>query len=213
LGTIDISEATLSLKPTGRAKVTLWTTTSDAMDPEDGCMCFDIEADDGTAYALSVLNAEYSERWERLFLAAFANHPDFRKQFQRDPGTGNTGTLVIAAGRKTLPELPKGTTEAITRKDVSKLKKLGEKARFKDYVALRSGRDAFSSLHLDALRAQAGISDLIEGAIVDDVNRAKAYRWIARGLPDWMAVRKVKTDLEITASIRPGGKRPQRRSR
>ncbi|MBU2767260.1 hypothetical protein HAP94_14025 [Acidithiobacillus ferrivorans] len=204
MGTIDISKSTLPLKPNGHVEVTLWTTTGDAMDAEDGCMCFEMEADDGTAYALNVLNAEYSERWERLFLAAFANHPDFRKQFQRDPGTGDTGTPVIAAGKKSLPELPKGTTETVTRKDVGRLKTMGGKAQFKDYVALRSGRDVFSSLHLDVLRAQSGISELIEGAIVDDASRAKAYRWVARGLPDWMAVRKVKTDLEIAANIHPG---------
>ncbi|EGQ61262.1 hypothetical protein GGI1_05485 [Acidithiobacillus sp. GGI-221] len=87
------------------------------------------------------------------------------------------------------------------------LKRKGHKAGFQDFARLRSGRDAFSRLTLEDLRAQCGVSALVDGALADDADKAKAYRWIARGLPDWMAVRKIKTDLEITANAKHSKKR------
>lgn len=206
MGTMEIETNTIPLKPAGTAKVVLWTTTDDMMDEADGCVHYEI--DHGTQkYVLHVLNREHTETLGRRFLKAFADDPAFRSLFLHHPDSRADADYPIAPGKTSLPALPSGAQEAVTREDVRTLKRKGQNARFKDFANLRSGRDAFSRLTLEALRAQCGVSTLLDGALDDDADKAKAYRWIARGLPEWMAVRKVKTDLEIAANARHHGKR------
>jgi hypothetical protein len=198
---MEIETNTIPLKPDGTAKVVLWTTTDDMMDEEDGCVHYEIDHGD-KKYVAHVLNREFSEPWGRRFLKAFAMDPEFRALFLHNPDCRMDTDYPKAPGKITLPALPSGTQEAVTREDVRALKRKGQKAAFKDFASLRSGRDAFSRLTLEALRVQCGASALVDGALDEDADKAKAYRWIARGLSDWMAVRKVKTDLEITANAK-----------
>lgn len=206
MGTIMIEEETIALKPDGQATVVLWTTTSDMMNMENGYVSFEIDHGE-RIYVLHLLNREYSETWGRRFLKAFAQDTTFRELFLYKPGTRLAEDYPKDPGKISLPKLPGGEQEEITRDDVRALKRKGQKARFQDFARLRSGRDAFSRLTLEALRAQCDASALVEGALAEDADKAKAYRWIARGLPEWMAVRKVKTDLEITANAKHAKKR------
>lgn len=206
MGTIVIEEETITLKPDGQATVVLWTTTGDMMDAEDGYVYYEIDHGE-RKYVLHLLNREHSEPWARRFLKAFARDPVFRELFLYKPGPRLAEDYPKDPGKISLPKLPGGEQEEITRDDVRALKRKGQKARFQDFARLRSGRDAFSRLTLGALRAQCDVSALVEGALADDTDKAKAYRWIARGLPEWMAVRKVKIDLEITANAKHAKKR------
>lgn len=74
--------------------------------------------------------------------------------------------------------------------------------RFRDFAELKSGRDSFSRLKLAQLATMVSCSDVaaVEAAFEHDRERASCYRWILRGLNQDKAVRKVKTDAEITAN-------------
>ncbi len=92
---------------------------------------------------------------------------------------------------------------------VAKLIQLGAKARFKDYMRLKSGRDEFTSKRLPGLKklvpeeVQLRIAKEWDG---NDTYLAKVYRWYLRGLPPDMAVHKVRVDAEVEANAT--GKHP-----
>ena len=76
-----------------------------------------------------------------------------------------------------------------------------ERLRFGDFLALKAGRDEFSRLKLDALRARVSAEqrEAAEAAFPDDAKLlAQALRWMLRGLHTAKAIRKVKTDAEIS---------------
>jgi hypothetical protein len=77
-----------------------------------------------------------------------------------------------------------------------------EQLRFKDFAKLKCGRDQFSAMRVASLQAAVSFADReqIEGVFAEPCDQAKAYRWILRGLPIEKAIRKVKTDQEITAN-------------
>jgi len=87
--------------------------------------------------------------------------------------------------------------------------KLGNKAKFKDYKNLKSGRDEFTNKQLPGLKklvpeeVQQQIEQQWDG---NDTYLAKVYRWYLRGLPPDMAIKKVKTDAEIEENVT--GKHP-----
>ncbi|MGK7876873.1 MAG: ribonuclease HI family protein [Xenococcaceae cyanobacterium] len=92
-------------------------------------------------------------------------------------------------------EIPAGVKPAVGR-----ILKLASKARFKDYMNLKSGRDEFTSKRLPGLKklvpeeVQLQIAQEWDG---NDIYLAKVYRWYLRGLPPDMAIRKVRTDAEV----------------
>ncbi len=77
-----------------------------------------------------------------------------------------------------------------------------DQLRFKDFAKLRSGRDQFSAMRITALQGAVSFADReqIELAFAEPCDQSKAYRWILRGLPLDKAIRKVRTDQEITAN-------------
>ena len=75
--------------------------------------------------------------------------------------------------------------------------------KFRDFVALKvGGKDEYSYLGYTALkrRMSAEAMTKTEAALEVHAERAKVYRWILRGLPVDYAIRKVKTDLEVSAN-------------
>jgi hypothetical protein len=77
--------------------------------------------------------------------------------------------------------------------------------KFKDFVALRvGGMDEYSRLGYAELknRMTPGAIVMTEAALEIHAERAKVYRWVLRGLPVDYAIRKVKTDLEVSANAR-----------
>lgn len=86
---------------------------------------------------------------------------------------------------------------------------LSDKARFKDYAALRTeGKDGYSKSKAEDLIGYVSIRhgssaakwllDVIGGPETD--YGRSALRWSARGLPPDMALKKVSVDAEITAN-------------
>jgi hypothetical protein len=76
--------------------------------------------------------------------------------------------------------------------------------RFRDFARLKTGRDQYSRLRLPALREgqSAETNAAIDAEFEDDKLRAVCFRWILRGLPLDKAIRKVKTDQEISDNAR-----------
>lgn len=72
--------------------------------------------------------------------------------------------------------------------------------RFRDFVTLKSGRDCWSAMRLNALRELVAIDDVRQVTdewADDEREQAKCLRWIVRGLPLDKAIRKVRTDAEV----------------
>lgn len=107
-----------------------------------------------------------------------------------------TGEIIT---QSTLPSIPNPSLEAAATSishAVGKIVKLGAKAQFKDFAALRSGRDAFSSVKLPALLELLGAKARALLALnLDNELQVKVARWTMRGLPLDMALHKVKVDL------------------
>ena len=80
-----------------------------------------------------------------------------------------------------------------------------EALRFRDFHNLTSGQDAFSRLKLPDLLsnfAPAAVNAIIDAFPGDPDNQAKALRWVLRGLLPDRAIRKVKTDLEVSENAK-----------
>lgn len=97
-------------------------------------------------------------------------------------------------------EAPSGVNkeceEAIRRLNGRNSKKLN----FKDFASLKTyGTDSFSRMKLDKLLEVVSKDDVdaIETTFDDEKVQLTALRWIARGLKTELAIRKIKTDLEI----------------
>jgi hypothetical protein len=75
-----------------------------------------------------------------------------------------------------------------------------------DFESLRSGRDRFSPMSLPTLEAilkrrnLQDEQDTITTAFPDPVARAKAFRWLLRGLDAQKTIRKVNLDLVHAAT-------------
>ena len=102
-----------------------------------------------------------------------------------------------------IPALPQKVAESKQAKALRALIKLGKKARFRDYAALKSGTDKWSKMRLPQLKRVLGDTFAeVANSELDDEHQAKYARWLLRGLPSDMALRKVKTDMEIAANAR-----------
>lgn len=98
-----------------------------------------------------------------------------------------------------LPALSTPTDLASVREAIQRLVHKGPHAKFRDYAALHSGRDAYSALRLTELLALLPDSARthIKQSEWPARDQAAAARWILRGLPLSMALRKVEVDQEI----------------
>lgn len=125
MGTLDVDHYTLSLKPAGTAKITIWTTTDDLQrSDDDGCLDYAIDAD-GKHYRFHVLHREWSETWDLRFRKAFQKDPGFRVQFLQREDKSPELAYPIAPGNSSLPDLPGGEQTEVLRDDIFALKRKG----------------------------------------------------------------------------------------
>jgi hypothetical protein len=180
------------------------TTTSDLMYPEDGVYTFiTINGQEGH-YGCFIPMEDYDERRIERFMDAFAAFPDWRKQW-KDSENQETPRLTRQI---TIPAVPR--EHSALARDIKHLLKLGQKAKFKDYAALRSGRDEFSKMAADVLptRVDEQAVQAVEAAMQGEGPEvhAKVYRWVLHGLPVEHAIHKVRVDQEIATNAGRGGR-------
>jgi hypothetical protein len=176
------------------------TTTGNMMMGEDGSAGVYVDVVDGFETGLSISLSRFSETWLARFCDALVANPGFRKSLV---DVADADGLVIPAA----PARDDGRLSGLIRK--------GTKARFKDYVGVRSGRDRYSAMKLGDLRSLAGeraCADLdARMEHVEEAHRvsegAKVLRWFLRGMPMAMAARKVEVDREVTANVIGRGQR------
>lgn len=126
------------------------------------------------------------------------------------------GEVALWTGEeKAAPNLPPvGNACAGT---IASLRRKGDYARFRDYAALRvGGHDRYSRAGDEDLRLWAATRwgedavTWLEGAMGADglasPRGRTTLRWVARGLPPDMALKKVSVDTEIAANVRHGGR-------
>ena len=212
MGTIPMFEDTICSPLGERFSVNVITDTESATMPEEGGVWISITEKGKQEYALVVDFCDYTESWLQKFLQVFAADPEFRKQFiSADHGSVYFGDQDAEPRRSSLPELPRLRGESQQRyqamqkskvqQQVDDLRARAERgdARFSDFAHLRSGRDSWSACKLPGLQVQAGqdISQKLSCYHLDEADQAAALRWFLRGLTLELAVRKVRTDLEI----------------
>lgn len=118
------------------------------------------------------------------------------------PGAQNLADRLSRLAIGIDPSLP-----PLERVKQAKIEALG----FKDFAELKVGRDEFSSLRLPKLRELVSPDDarIVTGEFDDDSDIARCLRWILRGLPVEKAIKKVRTDLEITERVKERRRRRQ----
>ena len=115
--------------------------------------------------------------------------------------------IKIKDSRPTLPAVSHTRPLHEIQAEIVQLNALGDKAKFKDFLKLKSGRDDLTRKKLDELRVSVqryypGIPApaAFDG---DPALEASWSRWILRGLKPRMAERKILTDLEVQNKARP----------
>lgn len=78
----------------------------------------------------------------------------------------------------------------------SDIVRLGEQARFRHFLRLKSGRDKYSKMKASQLLELVTVPVITPFDKEEDV--AKVLRWVLRGLTPELAIRKVKVDLEVS---------------
>lgn len=97
----------------------------------------------------------------------------------------------------------KGTVDIRCQRQIDSLNNRNmSKLKFKDFMALKTyGRDKYSNIKLEVLQ-QIVSSDIVQIALKefpeDKANQTTMLRWICRGLHVDKAIRKVKTDMEVS---------------
>ncbi|WNC16058.1 hypothetical protein [Brevibacillus brevis] len=86
---------------------------------------------------------------------------------------------------------------------ISRLIQLKDPKR-EDFLELRThGRDAYSEMGWDELQSYINEKTIvIVEQFEDEQNIMSALRWVARGLPVWLAIRKVRTDYAMYRYMR-----------
>jgi hypothetical protein len=72
---------------------------------------------------------------------------------------------------------------------------------FGDFAKLKSGRDSYSGMKMPQLQDAVSIIDrrlIIETFPLNETAQTSCLRWMLRGLDCNKAIRKVKTDLEVS---------------
>jgi hypothetical protein len=201
MGTIPYGDdETIALPDGRRIRISSFTTTGDLSMGSDGTVWVEGKISDGSSFCLTMGIAEHSEGWMRRFGNALAHHADFADSLVGDDA--ETRSMKVPAA----PDRDGGA--------VGRLRKKGGKAKFGDFVALKSGRDEFSSMKLDALVEAVGAPEVEEiratfaglGSDQSTIETAKTIRWMLRGLPLKMALRKTEVDREVTLN-KIGGRR------
>lgn len=78
---------------------------------------------------------------------------------------------------------------------------------FKDFARLRSGRDDYSRMSIEALISALALADMpATVAALEEAEARKVLRWMCRGLPEGLALRKVAVDRELTERARAKSK-------
>lgn len=102
-----------------------------------------------------------------------------------------------------VPNLPQKALESKQQKAIKALIRKGAKARFRDFAELKSGSDRWSKMRLpNLIKELGGQYEDVAASNLEDEQKAKVARWVLRGLPVDMAIRKVRTDLEISQNAR-----------
>jgi hypothetical protein len=76
-----------------------------------------------------------------------------------------------------------------------------ESLSFGDFAKLKSGRDSYSGMKIAQLQDAVSMMDhssIVETFPQNESAQASCLRWMMRGLDCQKAIRKVKTDLEIS---------------
>jgi hypothetical protein len=213
--TAILFEATRSTADGKRFAFTAWCERKDRMAPEDGRATIEVtEAGapkDIPGWKLSVCLDELKDKWAERWVEAFCTQPDYRAQFACDAaGVGGvhiprevnhpkTGDIKTQTTLPAIPVLP--ALEAAQKKShaVKSFLALGPAAKFSDYAQLRSGRDAFSTMKIEALKEMMGPeqSTSLMALNVDEENRVRVARWVMRGLSIEDAARKIEVDMEV----------------
>ena len=206
MGTFPTNEGVTRKTPDGKTlTLTSFTDTDGVIKTPGSGMWVSVEDEAGSSWGVFVLREHWTPKWEERWFEAFCHHPEWREQFVRD------ADAVWDEPRK-MPSLPVAAAEKRRTEQVRKILSMGPRARFRDFAELKSGNDSFSKLKGEALFGQLEPADRqgVAGGGLDEEHQAKAARWILRGLPlDW-AMRKVKTDMEITANAEARrGSRPK----
>ena len=196
MGTLPIEEDLTVFCLDGRTVTVSVNTTTGDLSEEEGLAIVYGRYDDGRTFDLGVPLRVFGQRWFRRLCDAIAASPSFRDSLI-DLNRIDETFVVPAAPNRDL-----GAVAALLR--------LGDKAKFRDYAALRSGRDRFTSMRLPALEAEIDIAVVAEArrgmAEVPEEQRdadvARVLRWVLRGLPLAMAIRKVEVDREISTNAR-----------
>lgn len=97
------------------------------------------------------------------------------------------------------PEKNKAQSKKVSNK-IQNFVARGNKNKFKDYLSLKTqGRDEFSSMRLSTLEEKITEDVVLEiqKENFDDKQKAVVYRWVLRGLPAKMAIKKVNVDAEV----------------
>lgn len=119
-----------------------------------------------------------------------------------------TGQRYLVTGTRkssvpAIPTVPENVSRAKQESAIRHLIQLGDKAKFSDYAALRSGVDKWSKVRLPALMVELGDrAHEVSRSGLDEEHKARFARWILRGLPFDMALRKIKVDIELTEASR-----------
>ncbi len=79
--------------------------------------------------------------------------------------------------------------------------------KFKDFARLRSGRDNYSRMPIEALISELALVEMpATVAGLEEADARKVLRWMCRGLPEGLAIRKVAVDRELTERARAKSK-------
>jgi hypothetical protein len=185
-------------------EVSASTTTGDLSVPEDGTMQISLRVVKGEdwTHGVFVPLVGSDDRFLNRFMDAFRTSSEFRARCEI-VGEDSEINRETGSGER-LPSLPASPAPSRDA-GVARLVRLGKKAKFKDFASLRSGRDGFSNKKedqlIELLGPDAARVDTLISSHADDIEaseRLKVMRWVARGLPADMALRKVMTDMEVS---------------
>lgn len=136
-------------------------------------------------------NSNINKLWIENFITKIINDNSFLKYFR---------SLPDSLDKNDIKEIESNNIKI--KKDILNIINLEnrKKAKFKDYVNLKSGFDEFSKLKKNDLLAKFPnfILNEIKMSLITEKEQLSALRWICRGLPENMAIHKVKVDMEIS---------------
>ena len=193
MGTIPIVENVRIDWTNGHTiRISVNSTTSDLSMCDEGLVWVAGEMDGGHKFGFDMPLGIFSEVWFRRLCDSMSADHEFCKSLL---GIGSIDASFV------IPQPPNKWSDE-TQRVVS----LGGNATIRDFADLRSGRDKFSAMKLPQLATLIGDLDVAEArrklaGIAEkhrDTELTKALRWVLRGLPLHMAIRKVEVDRDIS---------------